>query len=76
MSRPDAPQEDGYTIRAGQGDDLSFVLKCWVDDYRGSDFAYGCRKADIHYLRFQDMIAKNILGRADLAVACWDKDPD
>lgn len=68
-------------LRAGRSEDLPLVLDSWVKSYAGSSFASGVRSAGISYERFQDLVAKTILGRptTQLRVAVWTDsgdDPD
>jgi len=65
-------------LREGRAEDLPLVLDSWVKSYAGSKFAESIRAAGVSYERFQDLVAKNILGRSStqLRVAVWDQDGD
>ena len=60
-------------IRKGRADDLPLVYDSWVQSYRASHFGEAMNLAGISYSRFQDLLAKNILGREStvLTVAVW-----
>lgn len=73
-----ASSADGILVREGKESDLNFVLGTWVKSYERSTFAQGARFGGMPYARFQDLIAKNIIGRASthLVILAWERDPD
>jgi hypothetical protein len=65
-------------VRQGKASDLNFVLGTWVRSYERSTFAQGARFGGMPYARFQDLIAKNIIGRdsCHLTILAWERDED